>query len=148
MSAAAPPLPASPVHVQPGGVQKHSPARIGQDFKYACTIALSGRQGERTEAQVLVNAHADFIVQRVTWGYTTLALPRLRIAWRDDRRTYLDRPALLTAVFGMPGEDFPFAAGVRIARGSTLRFEVLPLDDQEGEVDLVLHGIELRPEPR
>lgn len=118
------------------------------DFKYACSLSLPGKAGERVNSEVLINPHFDFIVRRITWDFATQnnTVPKVRVTWRDTRRGYLDRKALITAVFGLPGEDFPFTAGLRLARGETISFEADTLDDSTGAIDIVLHGVELRPQ--
>ncbi len=84
----------------------------------------------------------------MTWDYFTKTgvPPKVRLTWRDTRRSYLDPKAPIVAVFGNPGDDFPFTAGLRIQRGDTISFELDTLDDNEGSIDLVLHGVELRPQ--
>ncbi len=125
------------------------PSGGGADFKYACSIALPAQAGQRVNGEILINAHFDFIVRRVTWDYFTRTgiPPKVRLAWRDNRRSYLDRKALIGAVFGNPGDDYPFTTGLLLRRGNTISFELDTLEDNnEGSIDIVLHGVELRPQ--
>lgn len=125
-----------------------APLSSGADFKYGCSIALPGRAGDRVNGEITINAHYDFLLRRVTWDYFTPSgvAPKVRVTWRDNRRSYLDRKVLIVAAFGNPGEDFPFTSGLLIRRGDTLSFELDTLDEQKGSIDIVLHGVELRPQ--
>ncbi len=118
----------------------------GVEFKYACTLALAQGTGARANGEILVNSHHDFLVRRITWEYSTASqgIPKVRITWRDNRRSYMDRPAFITAAFGMPGEEFPLVGQIRIGRGTTLTFEAVSAQDEASEIDLVVHGLELR----
>ncbi len=119
----------------------------GVEFKYACTLSLAAGAGARANGEILVNSTYDFIIRRITWEYSTAsaAIPKVRITWRDNRRSYMDRPAFITAAFGMPGEDFTLVGQIRIGRGTTLSFEAVSAQDEASEIDLVVHGLELRP---
>lgn len=121
-------------------------ASPGVEFKYACTLVLGERPGARATGELLVSPHYDFVIRRISWDFVTRSgiLPKVRITWKDARRSYMDRPALLTAAFGMPGEEYPLVGPVRIDRGSTLTFEAVNAQDEASEVDLVVHGVELR----
>ena len=124
-----------------------SAAPRGTDFLYACTLKLAGEVGARVTGEILVNSAYDFVATRISWDFVseTGALPKVRISWRDNRRSYIDRPALVVAAFGMPGEDFPLSHPVRVGRGTTLSFDAINAEAQECELDVVIHGVELRP---
>lgn len=117
----------------------------GVDFKYACTLAVPAGAGQRTSGEILVNSQYDFLIRRISWEFGhSPAIPKVRITWRDNRRSYMDRPAYITAAFGMPGEDFPMVGQIRIERGTTLTFEATNAQDEACEIDIVVHGLELR----
>ncbi len=117
------------------------------EFKYACTIAMPKGEGERASGEILVNAHYDFVIRRIAWHFYQRdnIAPRVRVTWRDTRRNYVDRPALIEALFGRAGEDYPMVAPITIERGSTLTFEAIALQDNAVDIDIVLHGLELEP---
>lgn len=118
----------------------------GVEFKYVCTLRFASRTGDRASGEILVNAHYPFIVRRISWEYVTQTErpPKVRVTWKDARRSYMDRPALITAAFGRPGEEFALVAPIRIDAGTTLTFEGVSAQDEGSEVDIVIHGIELR----
>jgi len=134
---------ARPVHAHAHGVPE---AQRGVEFKYACTLVLAEKVGSRATGEILVNPHYDFIIRRISWEFAAKSqmLPKVRIAWKDARRSYMDRAAFITAAFGMPGEEFNLVGAVRIDRGTTMTFEAISAQDEACEIDIVVHGIELR----
>ena len=131
--------------------QRHyaAPAALpqpGVEFKYACTLTLADRPGSRASGEILVSSQYDFVIRRISWEYATRSgiPPKVRITWKDARRSYMDRPALITAAFGNPGEEFPLVGAVRIDRGTTLSFDAVSAQDEGSEIDIVIHGVELR----
>lgn len=118
----------------------------GVEFKYACTLNVGAGAGNRTNGEILVNSHYDFVIRRITWEYHSASgsIPKVRVTWKDNRRSYVDRPAFISACFGMPGEDFELVAQIRITRGTTLTFEATNAQDEASEIDIVVHGLELR----
>ncbi len=118
----------------------------GVEFKYACTLVVGEHPGTRATGEILVNPHYDFVIRRISWDYATRSgiMPKVRVTWKDARRSYMDRPALLAAAFGHPGEEYPLVGPVRIDRGTTLSFDAVNAQDEASEIDLVIHGVELR----
>lgn len=118
----------------------------GTDYMYTATLKLEPEMGARATGEILINRHSGFQIRRVTWDHTGTKAPRVRIGWRDSRRNYMDRPALISAAFGKPGEDFDLAHPVLITGGETITIEATNAQSEGSEIDVVFHGIELRDE--